>query len=57
MSGDGAAEFVEMLPLAVAADGDGFLVRADDWDELGDLLSDTRARDARLRIEVDPPRR
>ena len=58
VSGDGAAEFVEMLPLAVAADGDGFLVRADDWDELGDLLSDTpRPRDARLRIEVDPPRR
>lgn len=58
ISGDGAAEFVEMLPIPVAADGDGYLVRAADWDELGDLLSETpRPKSSKLRIEVDPARR
>jgi primosomal protein N' (replication factor Y) len=58
ISGDGAAEFVDSLPIPTAPDGDGFLVRAVDWDELGDLLSDTpRPKTAKLRIEVDPARR
>jgi primosomal protein N' (replication factor Y) len=57
LSGDGAAEFVDLLPVPTAADGDGFLVRAADWDELGDLLSDTPRPSSQLRIEVDPARR
>lgn len=58
IGGDGADEFVEALPIPAARDGDGFLVRAGDWDELGDLLSEApRPKHARLRIEVDPARR
>jgi len=41
-----------------AADGDGFLLRAGDWDELGGMLAQApRPKHARLRIEVDPARR
>jgi hypothetical protein len=41
-----------------AADGDGYLVRADSWGDLGAALaSATRPKGARVRIEVDPPRR
>ena len=58
VSGEGAAEFVEGLAAPAANDGDAFLVRAADWDELGDLLEEApRPKGLRLRIEVDPPRR
>jgi len=58
VSGEGAAEFVESLPVLSAADGDGFLLRAGDWDELGGMLAEApRPKHARLRIEVDPVRR
>jgi primosomal protein N' (replication factor Y) len=58
VSGEGAAEYVEALPVPAAHDGDGFLVRAGHWDELGDVLSEAaRPKGSRLRIEVDPTRR
>jgi primosomal protein N' (replication factor Y) (superfamily II helicase) len=58
VSGPGAAEYVESLGVPAAVDGDGFLVRAGDWGELGDALSEAvRPKGARMRIEVDPPRR
>ena len=58
VSGPGADEFVEGLPVSAANDGDGFLVRTATWDELGDVLSrSVRPRGSRLRIEVDPARR
>ncbi len=58
VSGEGAAEYVTALPVRAAHDGDGFLVRTDSWDELGDLLSAAaRPKGSRLRIEVDPARR
>ena len=58
VTGPGAAEFVASLGVASAADGDGYLVRAGDWDELGDELTDApRPKGSRLRIEVDPVRR
>ena len=57
VSGDGAEAFVTAIPQH-ARDGDGFLVRADTWDALADLLARTpEPAGARLRIEVDPPRR
>ena len=57
VSGDGAGPFVAAIPQH-ARDGDGFLVRAATWDALADLLADTaEPAGARLRIEVDPPRR
>jgi primosomal protein N' len=58
VSGDAAHEFVAATGLAFAPDGDGVLVRAPSWDELGPVLAATpRPKGARLRIEVDPPRR
>jgi primosomal protein N' (replication factor Y) len=58
VTGDGAADFVASLPVPSAADADGYLVRAGDWDELGRALTSTpRPRTSRVRIEVDPARR
>jgi primosomal protein N' (replication factor Y) len=58
VSGEGAAELVAALSVAVAPDGDGYLVRADTADELGAALTSARrATIGRVRIEVDPPRR
>ena len=58
VSGPGADTFVAASGLASAPDGDGLLVRADTWDALGPVLAATpRPKGARLRIEVDPPRR
>ena len=58
VSGAGSADFVTATGLAAAADGDGFLLRADDWHVLGDALAAApRPKGARLRIEVDPARR
>ena len=58
LTGEGAAEYAATLPVPTAVDGDGYLVRAADWDELGRALTSTpRPRSARVRIEVDPARR
>jgi primosomal protein N' (replication factor Y) len=60
VSGPGADAFVAATGLASAPDGDGVLVRADTWDELGSTLAATprpKAKSSRLRIEVDPARR
>jgi len=58
VSGAGAASFVTETGLMAAADGDGFLVRASDWEALADGLAHApRPRGTRLRVEVDPPRR
>jgi primosomal protein N' (replication factor Y) len=58
VSGPGAEEFVGATSLLAARAGDGFLVRADDWMTLGTALAETpRPKAARVRIEVDPPRR
>jgi primosomal protein N' (replication factor Y) len=58
VSGAGAAEFVADTHLASAPDGDGFLVRAASWDDLGPVLAATpRPPHSRLRVEVDPARR
>jgi primosomal protein N' (replication factor Y) len=58
VSGSGAAEFVAQLTIPAGADGDGYLLRAESWDELGAVLaSATRPKGARVRVEVDPPRR
>jgi primosomal protein N' (replication factor Y) len=58
VSGAGAADFVASTGLASAPDGGGLLVRAATWDALGPVLAATaRPKGARLRIEVDPPRR
>lgn len=56
VSGPGAAEFVAALDVPVAADGEGFLVRGDDWDRLGLQLAATPRPHDRVRVEVDPPR-
>ena len=61
VSGDGAAEVVEQLgadEVKVGGDGSGrFLVRAADWETLGDALNRTeRPPGSRVRVEVDPPR-
>jgi primosomal protein N' (replication factor Y) len=58
VGGAGAAEFVAATGLMSAPDGDGVLVRADTWDQLGPVLAATpRPKGSRLRIEVDPARR
>jgi primosomal protein N' (replication factor Y) len=58
VSGAGAAEFVGATGLQSAPDGDGLLVRAPAWDQLGPVLAATpRPKGSRLRIEVDPARR
>jgi primosomal protein N' (replication factor Y) (superfamily II helicase) len=58
ISGHGAAEFVAALGAPAAPDDDGFLVRAADWEALGDVLTAApRPKGSRLRIEVDPARR
>lgn len=58
VSGDGAAEFVAASGLPAAQDGEGWLVRAATWDDLGPVLARTaRPKGSRLRVEVDPPRR
>jgi primosomal protein N' (replication factor Y) len=58
VSGAEASAFVAATGLASAADGDGILVRAPTWVELGSALASTpRPKGSRLRIEVDPPRR
>ncbi len=58
VSGVGADEFVGATGLASARDGDVFLVRAEDWSTLGTALATTpRLKTARIRVEVDPPRR
>ena len=45
-----------MIPAAL--DGDGYLLRAQTWDDLGAALASApRPKGSRLRIEVDPPRR
>jgi primosomal protein N' (replication factor Y) len=62
LGGAGVGEFVGSLPtvdgVAVVADGDGgWVVRAGDWMQLGEVLSaGTRPPGSRLRIAVDPPR-
>lgn len=58
VSGPGATEFVIRSGLAHAPDGDGVLVRAASWDELGPVLAGTpRPKGSRIRVEVDPARR
>ena len=58
VSGEGSDAFVAATGLAAAADGDGYLLRAGSWDELGPRLAATpRPKGSRLRIEVDPARR
>lgn len=58
VSGTGAAVFVADTGLAAAPDGDGFLLRAATWDDLGPVLAATpRPPGSRLRVEVDPARR
>jgi primosomal protein N' (replication factor Y) len=58
VSGDGADEFVASCGLPAARDGEGWLVRATTWDDLGPVLARTaRPKGSRLRVEVDPPRR
>lgn len=58
VSGEGASDFVGATHLLAAPDGDGWLVRAASWDELGPVLAATeRPKGSRLRVEVDPPRR
>jgi primosomal protein N' (replication factor Y) (superfamily II helicase) len=58
VSGPAANEFVASTGLASAPDGDGWLVRAATWDELGPVLAHApRPKASRLRVEVDPPRR
>jgi hypothetical protein len=58
VSGPGAEDYVAQLTIPAAADGDGHLLRAESWDELGaQLASATRPKGARVRVEVDPPRR
>ncbi len=57
VSGAAAGEFVADTGLESATHGDGFLVRAPSWDQLGPVLADTpRPAGSRLRIAVDPPR-
>ncbi len=57
VSGPGAAAYVAVLSIPVAADGDGYLVRAAAWDELADQLAAVQRPAERLRVEVDPARR
>jgi primosomal protein N' (replication factor Y) len=58
VSGAEAEPFVAATGLQSAPDGDGMLVRAATWDELGSALASTpRPKGSRLRIEVDPARR
>ncbi len=58
VGGTGAADFVGRTGLASAPDGEGFLVRAATWDDLGPVLAATpRPPGSRLRVEVDPARR
>lgn len=60
VSGVGAGEVVAQLPADVQVGGDGsdrYLVRANDWTELGLALNAVeRPAGSRLRIEVDPAR-
>ena len=57
VSGAGSDEFVANLQGAEVAGSDGrYVIRADDWMELGrTLLEAPRPRGSRLRIAVDPP--
>ncbi len=57
VSGPGAAEYCAHLGEGVAADVDGFLVRAADWADLADRLGAAPRPAERLRVDVDPPRR
>jgi primosomal protein N' (replication factor Y) len=57
VSGAGSDEYVAGLHGAEVAGSDGrYVIRADDWMELGRALLDApRPRGSRLRIAVDPP--
>ena len=57
VSGAGSDEYVASLRGAEVAGSDGrYVIRADDWMELGRALLDApRPRGSRLRIAVDPP--
>ncbi len=57
VSGPGAESFCARLGDGVAADTDGFLVRAPSWDVLADRLASVPRPAERMRIDVDPPRR
>jgi primosomal protein N' (replication factor Y) (superfamily II helicase) len=58
VTGAGAAEFARSAGLSPAGDDDSVLVRHESWDALGQALAATpRPKGARLRVEVDPPRR
>jgi primosomal protein N' (replication factor Y) (superfamily II helicase) len=60
VSGVGAAEVVAQLKreeVSIGGDGDRYLLRADDWLDLGRALNGcTRPPGSRVRIEVDPAR-
>lgn len=57
VEGPGAEEYVTGLGLAAARTPKGFLVRADDWQSLGVVLSAApRPRGSSVRVAVDPPR-
>jgi primosomal protein N' (replication factor Y) len=61
ISGPGSDEFVASLvpagSVAVVGGGDRYVARADDWMELGRVLTaGERPSGSRLRIAVDPPR-
>ncbi len=61
IEGKGSEQFVESLPktgaVVVARVGDQFVARANDWMELGQVLSQGEPPPgSRLRVAVDPPR-
>ena len=61
ISGSGSDEFVAGLEptpgVTIAGDGEQYVARADDWMELGRVLTaGERPPGSRLRIAVDPPR-
>jgi primosomal protein N' (replication factor Y) len=60
VSGTGAADVVAQLnadEVFVGRDGDRYLVRADDWLDLGRALNGcVRPPGSRVRVEVDPGR-
>jgi primosomal protein N' (replication factor Y) len=61
IEGKGSDEFVASLPkgegVVVAQVGESYVARADDWMNLGEVLSQgERTPGSRLRVAVDPPR-
>ncbi|HEY4608026.1 MAG TPA: hypothetical protein VIH06_02455 [Ilumatobacteraceae bacterium] len=57
VSGAGATEFADATGLEASSAGDVVLLRAPNWDDLGEAIARTpRPKGSRLRIAVDPPR-